>query len=401
MSTSSFRSTRLASVLAAALTLLAAACGGGGQSSSSAANAPGVTSDTIKFGMATPLSGASASLGTDGQKGAQVFTQWLNDKGGTAGRKWKLTVQDDQFNPEKAVTAIRYLIDQENVFAVWGDVGSPVAAALPVFNQTKVPMLFPYALAHQLVDPVQPYVFTIVPPANVQDKTYSTYMAANLGSGTHTFGFLGLNSPDGQDAIAGFKAGKAGPLFKEVQFFESGTTSWQPQLIALKGAGVTDIALHASDAWTAKILGEAQGLGMHVTFWASTGAVSPTIFKLAGNSLVEGVRAVTFNASPTDTGVPGVKEMLDAFAKYAPGYTPGTFALHSWVTGLLIKAALEKAGRNLTRDSLIKALESTKGVSTGDIIGPVSISHTDHLAASKLKVVQAKDGQWSPVTGWI
>ena len=390
---------RLLGALVTGLALLLTACGGS-QSTATSANVPGVTGNSITFGMATPLSGASSSLGTDGQKGADVFIKWLNDKGGTAGRKWNLVTQDDQFNPEKAVTAVRYLIDQEKVFALWGDVGSPVTAAMPVFTQTKTPMLFPYALAHQLTTPVQPYIFSIVPPANVQDKTYSDYIAANLSPGNHVFGFLGLNSPDGQDAIAGFKAGKAGPLFKEVQFFESGTTTWQPQLIALKAAGVTDIATHASDTWTAKILSEAQGLGMHVTFWASTGAVSPSIFKLAG-SLTEGLHAVSINASPTDTGVAGVKEMLDAFAKYAPGYTPGTFALHSWVTGLIIKAALDKVGRNLTRETLIKALESLKNLATGDIIGPVTITKGDHLAASKLKIVQAKGGQWTSVTGWI
>lgn len=386
---------------AAAGLVLVAACGGSQTGGETAANVPGVTNDAITFGMATPLSGASSSLGTDGQKGAEVFIKWVNDKGGTAGRKWNLVSQDDQFNPEKAVTAVRYLIDQQKVFALWGDVGSPVTAAMPVFAQTKTPMLFPYALAHQLTNPVQPYIFSIVPPANVQDQVYSDYIAANLPPGNHVFGFLGLNSPDGQDAIAGFKAGKAGPMFKEVQFFEAGTTTWQPQLIALKSAGVTDIATHASDTWTAKILSEAQALGMHVTVWASTGAVSPNIFKLAGNTLTEGLHAVSINASPTDTAVPGVKEMLDAFAKYAPGYQPGTFALHSWVTGLIIKAALEKAGRNLTRETLIKSLESLKNLTTGDIIGPVTITKSNHLAASKLKIVLAKSGQWTAQTGWI
>lgn len=395
-----------------AFSLLAAACGGddddggetgaGGDSSDElqAANAPGVDDQFITFGMATPLSGNASSLGIDGQKGAEVFIKWLNDQGGTNGRKWQLKTQDDGFDLQKKVTAVQYLIQQEKVFAVWGDVGSQAVAAIPVFNQSKVPYLFPYALATQMVDPVQPYVFTIVPPSTLQEKALSDYLAEEL-DGEHVFGILALNSADGQDAINGFKDGGAGKWVKEVQQFERTATSWQPQLVTLKAAGVTDIVLHASDVWTAKILQEAKQLGMDVQFYASTGAVTPKTFELAGNDLVEGASAVSILAAGDDTTVPGVKEFLDAFATYEPGYKPGTFALHSWVTGLITAEAMNNIDGTITRDALVASLEDMSDFDTKGITSPVSFSKDSHLGDDKVLVMKGEGGKWKAVTDWI
>lgn len=409
------RRLRFGLVLVLVLALVAAACGdddeaaetssdttaegSAAQGEKNPSNAPGVDDEFITFGMATPLSGNASSLGIDGQKGAEVFIKWLNDQGGTNGRKWKLVTQDDGFDLQKKVAAVQYLIQQEKVFAVWGDVGSQAVSAVPVFNQQKVPYLFPYALATQMVDPVQPYVFSIVPPSDRQEKAFSDYLAKEL-KGTPKIGLLTLNSADGQDAVKGFKSGAAGKWVVAEQQFERTTTSWQPQLVALRSAGVTDIVLHASDTWTAKILSEAKQLGMKVNIYGSTGSVTPKLFELAGEAS-EGVKAVSIMAPADNADIPGVKEMLDAFAKYEPGYKPGTFALHSWVGGLITAEAMRSIEGELTRDALVKALESLEDFDTKGIIAPASFSKSTHLGSTQVMVVQAGGGAWKPVTDWI
>jgi len=378
-----------------------AACGGSSASGASASGgAPGVTKDTITFGMATPLSGPASSLGTDGQKGAEVFIKWLNAKGGTKGHKWALTVQDSHFTAQGHVAASKYLIQQKNVFATWGDVGSTALAALGTYNTAKVPFLFPYALAPQMTDP-GPDVFTIVPPSNIQEAAFSNWAATSV-TGTHKFGVLALDSADGHGAADGFKSGAAGKYVVASAFYPTGTTNWEPQLVSLRSKGITDLVLHGSDSWMATILKELQQLGMgKVHMWGSTGTVTPLVFKLAGDNLVNGQNAVSITAPSTDSDVPGVKEFLDAFAKYEPGYKPGTFALHSWVGGVIIEKAIEGISGPITRDNLIKSLESMSSVDTKGITAPLTFSSSQHLGNRSVVVVTATDGAWKPSTEFL
>jgi ABC-type branched-subunit amino acid transport system substrate-binding protein len=382
--------------------------GGGGSSEGSTAegegDSTGVTDTEILFGMATPLSGNASSLGIDGQKGAEVFIKWINDQGGTNGRQWRLVTQDDGFDPQKKITAVRYLIEEEDVFAVWGDVGSGAVAALPVFEETGVPYLFPYALAPDMYEPTKPNVFTIVPASSLQEEANGNWIAENYPGHAEDdpkFGMLTLNSPDGADAVKGFKASAAGEWVVAEQQFERTTTSWKPQLEALKSAGVTDVMLHASDAWTAKMLAEAQEIGFDATFYASTGAVTLLIFDLAGDDVVEGTHAVSILAAANDTEVPGVQEFLDAFAEYEPGYQPGTFALHSWVGGLAIAEALNQIEGTPTREALMESLESIEDFSTDGITGNLTFTEEQHLGTDQVLIVEAEGGQWTPVSDWI
>jgi len=390
--------------------LVAAACakdedtastsGGSGGSAGSSQASPGVTDKEILFGMATPTSGNASSLGIDGQKGAEVFVKWINAKGGSQGRNWRLTVQDDGFDLQKKVTAVQYLVQQEQVFAIWGDVGSQAVSALPVVNQAKVPYLFPYALAKQMLEPVQPYVFMDIPMADTQEKALSDHLGSTL-KGTPKIGLLTLNSPDGGDAVAGFKDGAAGKWVVAEQKFERTATSWQPQLVALKDAGVDHVVLHASDVWSAKILKEAQGIGLDAQFYGSSGSVTPQLFTLAGNDVAEGMQAVSIFAPATSTDVPGIKQFMDAFNKYEPGYQPGAFALSAWVGGLITAEGLSKLDGAPNRDALVGALNGLKNFSTGGITGDQSFSKDDHGGSDEVMIVEAKGGKWVPTTDWI
>lgn len=388
-------------VVAFTLVAALAACGGSGASggSSGGGAAPGVSKDTITFGMATPLSGPASSLGTDGQKGAEVFIKWLNAQGGTKGHKWALTVQDSHFTAQGHVAASTYLIQQKNVFATWGDVGSTALAALSTYNTSKVPYLFPYALAPQMTSP-GPEVFTIVPPSNIQEKAFSNWAAKNV-TGTHKFGVLALDSADGHGAADGFKNGDAGKYVVATEFYPTGTTNWEPQLVSLRSHGITDLVLHGSDSWMATILKELQQLGMKVHMWGSTGTVTPLVFKLAGNDLVDGQNAVSITAPSTAAEIPGVKDFLDAFAKYEPGYKPGTFALHSWVGGVIVAHALDAIHGPITREALVKSLESMSNFDDKGITAPLTFSPSQHLGNESVQVVTATNGEWKPSTDFL
>src|SRR5215467_11618104 len=69
----------------------------------------------IKVGMPMPLSGPPALFGDPASKGAQMFVDEINAKGGVLGRKLELVVRDSKADANEAVRVARELILKENV----------------------------------------------------------------------------------------------------------------------------------------------------------------------------------------------------------------------------------------------------------------------------------------------
>src|SRR4029077_13167238 len=123
--------------------LVGLACGTTQGTPNQAANVPGVTANSILIGTTTPLSG-SASAYAPVSRGASAWHAYINDtKGGVNGRKITYKVLDDGYDPAKAVPLTNQLVTQDNVFAMVGQLGTPVVIATrPYLNQQQVPDLF-------------------------------------------------------------------------------------------------------------------------------------------------------------------------------------------------------------------------------------------------------------------
>ena len=122
---------------------------------SGAALAQGVTDSQIVLGQSVALSGPAQELGKDMQLGASLYFNEVNARGGVNGRRIVLKTLDDGYEPPRAVENTKKLINEEKVFALFGYVGTPTAAAsLPIFTEAKVPFVGAFtgrgAAAHAL-----------------------------------------------------------------------------------------------------------------------------------------------------------------------------------------------------------------------------------------------------------
>ena len=380
--------------------------GSSGSTSASGGACPtvqGVTKDKITLGITTPLSGPAASIGQQGLDAQQAFVDSVNAEGGINGRKLELISQDDGFNAQKAVSNAQYLINQKKVFALWGDVGTAESVAvMPVTEQAKVPFLFPYALSRDLTEPVKPYVFSIATTAYAQNVSLSNYMANNAPFKGKKVGLLVISSADGQQTAAGFKAGADASQVVSTQTYDANVSTFNNQLLAMKQAGAQVIYTGVNDTQFAQILSEAKSIGMlsNSIFFGSTGTVTSNVFKLAKDT-VEGQYALVFAASDASGGGAQAQALKQALAKYVPKASIGTFSTVAWVSGLLLKAALQKAGSCVTPDTLKTAMESITNFDTGSLTGPISFSADNHLGNKSIKVLQAKGGSWVAVTGFV
>src|SRR4051794_3456237 len=114
---------------------------------------PGVSDTEIKIGQTMPYSGPASSFGTQGHT-AMAYYKMINDRGGINGRTITMLSLDDGYSPPKTVEQTRRLVEQEQVLAMVGTIGTPTNASVQRYlNDRKVPQLFIYSGVARFRDP--------------------------------------------------------------------------------------------------------------------------------------------------------------------------------------------------------------------------------------------------------
>src|SRR4030081_491667 len=132
------RSASIRSVFVALLSLAVAACTAGNPANSDV----GITKDSILIGGTDPLSGPAAAYGTIAKSGDAYF-QYVNDNGGVNGRQITYKYLDDAYNPAQTVPLTKQLVEQDQVFATFGGLGTQAQTSVRDYlNTKKVPQLF-------------------------------------------------------------------------------------------------------------------------------------------------------------------------------------------------------------------------------------------------------------------
>ena len=106
---------------------------------------PGVNDQRVLFGQSAALSGLAQELGLEMSLGINAAFHEANSNGGVAGRRLELITLDDTYEPELAIANTLQLIEDEQVFALIGEVGTPTSrSATPVAAEAGVPFVAPF-----------------------------------------------------------------------------------------------------------------------------------------------------------------------------------------------------------------------------------------------------------------
>ena len=96
----------------------------------------------IRVGMTTPLSGPLQELGKNALAGVNAYFNRINLNGGIRGEQLHLLIEDDQYEPRLAAPNMRKLIEEHDVIAVIGNVGTPTAVVtVPIATENGVPFI--------------------------------------------------------------------------------------------------------------------------------------------------------------------------------------------------------------------------------------------------------------------
>jgi branched-chain amino acid transport system substrate-binding protein len=385
--------------------LLVAACGGGSSTSSS----PGVTSSAIAIGATVPLTGAAAPGYSEIDPAANAVFKWANAHGGVNGRMINYTIVDDAYNPATTAVKTRQLVLQSNIFADVGPLGTPTQSAVQGFlNTQKVPTLFIESGCVCWSNlPKYPMSFGWQPNYVVEGKILGSYLKDHFAG--KKVGYLYQADDFGQDFIKGVDQELPSSQVVSRQSYDVATLAGplSNQVAALKAAGAQVVVMATIPAATALALLPAAAIGYAPQFVdSSVGVDPPTVAPLlssfskgkAGEALLNGMISLSYLPPESDSSnawIQVTKKLLQDYDNNAPldGNTEYGVAL-----GYTFLQALEKAGKNLTRTSVLNAIENDAASFVTPGLVPLTYTTTNHYGYSGGEVVNIENGVISPLS---
>lgn len=365
----------------------------------------GVSADKILVGGIADLSGPAAAMGKGIVDGAKLYFRSVNENGGVHGRKIEYMAEDDGFQSPRAVQACKKLITREDVFCFFMVMGSAqINAMYPLLEAKGIPLVVAATQSQEMAVPPRKYLFLADVTYTEQGKLAVEWLVEDKGAKNAKLACIYQDDTPGHDWLNGVTIGAKHYGLDLVKLpYKRGDVDFSSQVAKCKEAGVTHILQFTMIREPGIIFKEAQRLQYKPTVVCAHPAMHPGVLKLAGDSVqnLSGLYLTSFMLDPaTETS-----DSLEAFralcAKYKTVDPRNTYALYGYQAAMVLVEGFKRAGKNLTRDGLVKALESFAGYDNG-IIPPITWSAASRGGKhAAVKIFQADAGRWVSITkGW-
>src|SRR5690242_7495082 len=379
------------------------AAGGSSSSGSGGSSAPGVTATTITFGSHQPLTGPAAPGYSEIAPASQAFFNYVNAHGGVNGRKIHLIYKDDAYNPTNTVNVVHQLVLQNHVFGIFEGLGTPThTKVVSYLNASKVPDLFVASGCACWDDGTkQPYTFGWQPNYTIEGKILGQYIKQHFAG--QKVAVLYQDDDFGQGGLAGIQAELPASQIVSKQAYQSGTTTLAPQVTAIKASKAKVLVQFTVPIYTAIAELTSFTLGYKPQLVVSNVGIDPTTVagllksvskgKASGTGLIEGAITDGYLPSTADTSNPWIQLFMkihDQYDKQAPFDGNVEYGMANAYT---LVQALQAAGKNLTRQSIINAINQQGAKWTGPGLVPYRYSQTDHGGFSGTQIGHIKNGK--------
>ena len=353
--------------------LLTLACGvtQGNNTGPTAKSEVGVTSDTVTIGTTTPLSGP-ASFYAPVSKGAQAYYQYINAHGGVNGRKITYIVLDDSYDAAKAVPLTHQLVEQDNVFAVVAQLGTPInTATRPYLNDQKVPDVFLATGATKWGAEYKTYPWTIglQPDYQSEARVYAKDIIKKHANSK--IGVLYQNDDFGKDYVTGLTdgLGSDSSWIVSTQSYEAGSPDVSSQVAALKDKGVNLLLVAAIPTQGISAMKTLARLNwkpaLYITNVLTSTVNTRAVIAAGGGDYIDGMTSTFYGKDvndpkwASDPVIPEFKSILTQYCTPQPcDPTDNTYALGMGGAWVFVQV-LKKLGRDgVTRQSLMKLVRN-------------------------------------------
>jgi branched-chain amino acid transport system substrate-binding protein len=394
------RPTVLAALVAC---LFVAGCGraeSGGGGGGGGGTSPGITDSEIKIGSSFPLSGPASAYAVISE-GAKARFEAENAKGGVNGRKIKFTVLDDGYEPQRAVTNTKRLIEQDKVFGIFGSLGTANNLAVwDYMNQQKAPHVF---LATGGVefgqDPSKhPYTMGWQPDYISEGRAYAEYLKQTKEDAT--VAVLYQNDGFGKTVLKGFEEGIEGSGIKVTakESYEATDPTVTSQMRKLSSSGADtflDITTPKFGAQAIAAVAKSSWKPLHIV--SNTSASKKLVFTPVGLDSAKGIISTAYYKDPESAQWANdaeMKEFRDGVKKYSKAAPDDNFAALGWAeAGTMIEALKQMKEPN--RDSFMEAAKNMDAAVPLMLPGvKVQTSPDDYYPLQSMQIQQFDGKEW-------
>jgi len=338
----------------------------------------------IKVGVPLPLSGPPALFGEPASKGAQMYVDELNAKGGVLGRKIELLIRDSKADANEAVRVSRELILKENVDFLMGTLTSAEGPAVSVVaKENKIVFIAPIPKTDQLTaaDKLHPYVFRVAANTTMEGRSAAEIVAKWPVTKIATIAF---DYAYGQDVTKSFvehiKRLKPGVEIVDQQWPKLGEQDYNPFINAQMAKKPEAVVSSIWGGFFVTFSKQAKALGyfdaIKYNFIGLGEAGSPETTKSMGADYPVGIWGNSYDAFYWEDNPGPHKEYTARLSKYLKDEYPSSWAIQGYIGMAFLTEAIKKAG-STDSDKVSKAL---LGLTIDTPIGKQTLREKDHQA---------------------
>jgi ABC-type branched-subunit amino acid transport system substrate-binding protein len=368
----------------------------------------GVTDNEVRFGISAPFSGAAKELGQNMKRGIDAAFNVANGKGGVHGRQLRLVSVDDGYEPARTVETMKQLYEQDRVFGIVGNVGTPTAE-----------VALPYALEHRILfygaftgagllrhDPPDRYVFNYRASYAEETEAVVRYLVKVRRLKPEQIAVFAQQDAYGDAGFAGVakairlvQGGNESTILR--LNYKRNTVDVDEAVAQLQKSRTQIKAVIMVPAYraAARFIEKTRDLYpsmiyTSVSFVGSTALANELM--LLGPKYAEGV-IVTQVVPAVDGHSSVVLDYKSALAKYFPGEPPDYVSLEGYLAGSVLVEALRRNGPQLDTEPLVDTFENLRDFDLG-LGTPVTFARTEHQALHKVWGTQLNaTGHYQPI----
>ena len=364
---------------------------------------PGVSADAVTIGAALPLTGPLAQIGQDVAATLRGAVRRLNQQGGIYGRYIELIVEDSRGEPGQTALAVSRLVEIHQVFALVGSFEpAGEGRTRERLAQSHVPWIFPLTPSPQLSDPPNSSIFYALPGFDLQFRSLVDFFVSRTipltGTSHPRLALVHRNGPSNAEALRGaLEQVRRHGLNLAVNYeYSVGRLAVLALVAQLEQQGVDAVLFMGDGEDLVSVAQELDRRGMSPIVLSAIGMVGAQ-----ARAVPSGLHSRIFLAAPIDLPTEREVASLRALSEQASLSSIGFARLAQGAVSLLAEA-LKQAGRSLSRQAVVHALEGCREQDTG---AGFSVTFGEHhrlgRVASKVVGLMPDPPYVSPVSGWM
>ena len=343
---------------------------------SASAQSAALSDTRIVLGQSAPFTGAAVQLGLQFHLGAQAYFDTVNAKGGVNGRTIEIKRLDDGYEPERCAANTRQLI-ADDVFALFGYIGTPTSlVALPLATTAKVPFFAPFTGAQALREPFNRYAIHV--RASYFDET-AAIVRQITSTGIKKIAVFYQDDAYGKTGLEGVTRAMATLSLQPVTLgtVERNTVEVAQavkDIMAQKPEAIVQIGAYKA---VATFVRQARRAGFNGNFYNVSFVGTQALIDELGAE-ARGVSVSQVMPFPYTPATPLSGEYLAAI-KDKRGVEPNYSGMEGFVAAKVFTEGVRRAGRALTREGFINAVQGMQNVNLGGF--PVDFGPAKHAGS--------------------